>query len=233
MTETLGERIRVRREAEGWSLDDLAKRSGVSKDAIWKIENGQVKSPYSIADIASALGVSVRELRGERSNGKDKHADTIDANARPIRAAIRRVPVYRLLPASHLGGPEDMYTVPHDPDEYRDLPAPSAECMVVQISGTCMEPDWPSGCYVMIDYGRTAGEGLVPRAAYYVQLRGEGEGKATFKRYCGPDGDAEVFDCINKKDYPQKIRITGLFNAGIAVAKVDWMVGKTQTRVTR
>jgi transcriptional regulator with XRE-family HTH domain len=49
----LAERIRLERRARGWSLADLAQRSGVAKAAIHRIENGQA-SPTAVVLIKLA-----------------------------------------------------------------------------------------------------------------------------------------------------------------------------------
>lgn len=54
--------LRGQREARGWSLDTFAAMSGVPKNTIYRIENGQVPNLASAARIAAALGVSVYQL---------------------------------------------------------------------------------------------------------------------------------------------------------------------------
>ena len=49
----LAERIRLERRARGWSLANLAERSGVAKAAIHRIENGQA-SPTAVVLIKLA-----------------------------------------------------------------------------------------------------------------------------------------------------------------------------------
>src|ERR1700679_3755221 len=53
----LAERLKLEREAHGWSLADLAERSGVSRGAISKIERGE-SSP------TAGLLVRLAEARG-------------------------------------------------------------------------------------------------------------------------------------------------------------------------
>ena len=40
-TKSLAKRVHIEREARGWSLADLAKRSGVSRAMISKVERGE------------------------------------------------------------------------------------------------------------------------------------------------------------------------------------------------
>lgn len=64
LMKTLGDRIRFFRNDRGWSLEELSRRAGMSKDALWKIETDQVRQPYTLARIAAALDVPISELRG-------------------------------------------------------------------------------------------------------------------------------------------------------------------------
>jgi transcriptional regulator with XRE-family HTH domain len=60
----LGENVRFRRQGKGWTLSDLAEKSGISKAYISDLENGAAGKPniqYVFA-IANALGVTLDEL---------------------------------------------------------------------------------------------------------------------------------------------------------------------------
>jgi XRE family transcriptional regulator of biofilm formation len=63
----LGEEIRSRRLGKGWSLSDLAERSGVSKAYISDLENGSAGKPnvQYVYAIAVALDVTLDELLGD------------------------------------------------------------------------------------------------------------------------------------------------------------------------
>lgn len=55
---TLGERIKELREQQGLSLAELARRSGLSKGGLWKIENDDCDaSVKSVATICRALNL--------------------------------------------------------------------------------------------------------------------------------------------------------------------------------
>lgn len=83
-----------------------------------------------------------------------------------------------------------------------------------------MKPRYASGAHVVIDFEEVARVGLVPGECYFVQLRGEGNGKNTFKRFVGIEGGKYVFDCVNKK-YGRKLRLDPGFNAGVARGTVN------------
>src|ERR1700753_729895 len=68
--DSLAARIALERETRGWSLADLAERSGVSKAMISKIERGE-SSPTAtvLVRLASAYGLTLSTLlaRAEQS----------------------------------------------------------------------------------------------------------------------------------------------------------------------
>src|SRR5256885_17000403 len=82
LSQRLAQRIRLERDGRGWSLAELAERSGVSKATISKIERAEV-SPTAIVlvRLASAFDLTLAGLmlRAER------HGDRLSrANAQPI-----------------------------------------------------------------------------------------------------------------------------------------------------
>jgi len=59
----LGERLRAEREARGWSLTDLAQRSGVSRAMINKIERAESSPTASLLGrLSGAFGLTLSEL---------------------------------------------------------------------------------------------------------------------------------------------------------------------------
>jgi transcriptional regulator with XRE-family HTH domain len=67
----LARRLRALRDAQGWSLEALAERSGVSRSAISLIENGRSSPTATVLDkLATALGVALASLfEEERTAG--------------------------------------------------------------------------------------------------------------------------------------------------------------------
>lgn len=61
---TLGDRIKECRKAQGWRLEDLAKKARVSKGFLSDLENNQQKNPgiTYLRAIAHALGVDLHYL---------------------------------------------------------------------------------------------------------------------------------------------------------------------------
>jgi transcriptional regulator with XRE-family HTH domain len=73
LDQRIGARIRIEREARGWSLSDLAERSGVSRAMIHKIERGD-SSPTAmlLARLSGAFSLSMSTLmaRAEMQEGR-------------------------------------------------------------------------------------------------------------------------------------------------------------------
>ena len=67
VVEANGDALRRERELRGYSLRDLAERSGVTQDNIWKIEHGKTKRPHgrTLRRLAEAMGIEARELMHE------------------------------------------------------------------------------------------------------------------------------------------------------------------------
>ncbi|MDE2288509.1 MAG: helix-turn-helix domain-containing protein [Burkholderiales bacterium] len=62
-THAIASRIKIEREARGWSLADLAERSGVSKAMISKIERGEASPTATVLGrLSGAFGLSLSML---------------------------------------------------------------------------------------------------------------------------------------------------------------------------
>lgn len=79
LTSRLADRVRLERETRGWSLSDLAQRSGVSRAMISKVERGEA-SPTAIllGKLSGAFGLTLSNLlarietAGERLRRRDE-----------------------------------------------------------------------------------------------------------------------------------------------------------------
>jgi len=72
-------RLRLEREARGWSLTDLAERSGVSRGAISKIERGE-SSPTAglLLRLADAFDLTLAGLLARAEGGADRLSRVAD-----------------------------------------------------------------------------------------------------------------------------------------------------------
>lgn len=75
----LAERLKLEREARGWSLADLAERSGVSRGAISKIERGE-SSPTAglLVRLADAFDLTLAGLLARAEGGADRLSRVAD-----------------------------------------------------------------------------------------------------------------------------------------------------------
>lgn len=73
LDQRIGARIRIERESRGWSLTDLAERSGVSRAMIHKVERGE-SSPTAtlLGRLSGAFRLSISQLiaRAETQEGR-------------------------------------------------------------------------------------------------------------------------------------------------------------------
>jgi transcriptional regulator with XRE-family HTH domain len=86
---TFGERLKRIREKRGWTLRELAERSGVPYETIYRCERGTHQEPrVSVAaHLARALGVSLDVLAGVYD---DNDPDATDGTPQPTRRRTRR-----------------------------------------------------------------------------------------------------------------------------------------------
>ena len=62
-------KLRQLRREHAWSQRDLARKSGVSQDAITRLETGQREAqPRTVRRLATALGVDPRQLMKRNSD---------------------------------------------------------------------------------------------------------------------------------------------------------------------
>jgi transcriptional regulator with XRE-family HTH domain len=63
----IGQRIRLFREQKGWSLNQLAKESGVSKGYLWALEQDEAQNPSvdALGKVAGALEITTSDLLDE------------------------------------------------------------------------------------------------------------------------------------------------------------------------
>jgi transcriptional regulator with XRE-family HTH domain len=73
--QTVGQRIKHRREELGLSLSQLAEKAGVAKSYLWELENDAAKAPRpsgeTLFKLAEALGTTVADLLGRPVHRKN------------------------------------------------------------------------------------------------------------------------------------------------------------------
>jgi transcriptional regulator with XRE-family HTH domain len=74
-TDAVARRIRLEREARGWSLGDLAERSGVSKTMISKVERGEASPTAALLGrLSGAFGLTLSVLLARAEGGASRLA---------------------------------------------------------------------------------------------------------------------------------------------------------------
>src|SRR5256714_4015862 len=92
-TEPLAARIALEREARGWSLADLAARSGVSKAMISKVERGEASPTATLLGrLSGAFGLTLSTLlaRAESAGGRLMRAADQPQWQDPASGYVRR-----------------------------------------------------------------------------------------------------------------------------------------------
>lgn len=65
--ETFGQQVRRLREHQGFTLSELARRSGLSRSYLYQIESGESSPTHEkLEPLANALGVTLADLLGAR-----------------------------------------------------------------------------------------------------------------------------------------------------------------------
>jgi len=139
------ETVRELREALGLSQSALARRIGVTPQAIQQLEDGKVRDPRYIVALAEVLGVPPVALAGKGAAGGA-------GPVYPIRhepLGRKDLPVY----ASAQGGPDGSMVFTYDPIEWRERPSilenvPDAFAMYVV--NDSMEPRYRQGDLLLV-----------------------------------------------------------------------------------
>lgn len=211
--ETLGEKIRRLRSERGWSLAELGRRAGMkSVDGLWKIEQGKVKNPYSLAAIAKALEVSVLDLRADTAevtatNGESVLEGTFHLQGRPADPPAGISPTILMEPPRwdldiRASAWADIPMCRLDYDDPRQRAIVNTNRFRLRILGTCMEPYFHDGQTVEFEIVRVDRDGLVIGECYAVCRT---DGLATFKQLIAKDDDAITLAALNRKEFPTPI----------------------------
>src|SRR5690242_20447124 len=82
---SLAARLRAEREARGWSLSDLASRSGVSRAMISKIERGEASPTAALLGrLSGAFGLTLSTLLARAEGDASGIGRVLRASAQPL-----------------------------------------------------------------------------------------------------------------------------------------------------
>ena len=120
LEQRIGARVRIERESRGWSLTELAERSGVSRAMVHRIERGE-SSPTAtlLARLSGAFSLSMSALiaRAEMQEGRLLRREEQPVWTDPQSGYVRR----HVSPRSDL--PLDLVRVELPPDTEIPMPA--------------------------------------------------------------------------------------------------------------
>jgi len=91
LLDILAQNIKIRRNNKGWSLEDLAEKTGVSRNSINEIElANNFARPKTLVKLAKALDTEVYELLKPEHIYPDKAADILIKFGEEVKEAIEK-----------------------------------------------------------------------------------------------------------------------------------------------
>lgn len=163
---SLGSQVKKYRTQLGWTLDELASRSGVGRGTIGALENrGSNKSEFA-GKLAKAFGLTLEQLTDESRNWLDeKSRDRVDFRIdEPSAEYVGKAPKEMLMPVSGLAklGTNGWYEeiTAAGAEGYVEASSPDPEAYVLRVTGDSMFPAIRNGWYVVVEPSRqpSAGE---------------------------------------------------------------------------
>lgn len=134
----LSQTIRSIRQAQGMTVEQLAKKSGFSKGFISQVENfRQTPSLKALVRIADALGVSLSTLFTEPENGVPEYTfGQLDNGVEVERSDSEMYNIrYLALAYSQIGRRMDPFVIEYRPGEARDFLLHDTEEFFVLLEG--------------------------------------------------------------------------------------------------
>lgn len=196
----LGKNVKALRDARGWKLRDLSKRSGVPVGTIGALEvRDSVRSEYA-AQLAKAFEIPLEELLAADQSGviaqdykqnnalaqsdQDPKAINSISNISAARAYSGEVPVINWVQA----GAWQEVAEAVEPERYLPIfRGHSSNSYALRVRGDSMTAahgkSYPDGCYIIVDPAKVA-----PTNGDRVVARLKGVAEATFKVFKNEDG---------------------------------------------
>jgi len=189
---TIAERLKLAREEQNLTQEEVAARAGVAQGTIANIESSHRKSPRELMAIASAVKVNPEWLK----SGKGPKAASESGNVVPAPIGGIRIPVINYVQAGMWSGVIDG-SQHGDADDWLTTDQQfSRSAFALEIKGDSMLPKFEPGDRVIID------PDVAPLPGDFVVAK-NGEEEATFKKYRprGADASGEtVFELVPLND---------------------------------
>lgn len=192
---TVAEVLTILTKREDLSDNDLADRTGVPQPTISRIKSGESRDPRdkTLRPLAKYFGVTVSQLRGDMplSDSQSPHEPSNVAPGPPVRGAV---PLISWVSAGAWRETIDSLE-PGMAEEWIETTAPIRQhTFALKVQGDSMEPDFPSGTYIVVE------PDLDPQPGDFVIARNGDE--ATFKQLT-KDGADWYLKPLNQR-YPIK-----------------------------
>ena len=202
---TLGERVKTKRLEKGWSQQELADKSRLSQTTIADIERGRNQGSSHITNIANALGEDPHWLA---TGHKSRHvaAPVAKYESDVSDNIIRKIPVISWVQAGDYQEAVDNYAPGQSDEIIESAIQVKRHTFALKVRGDSMEPDFPDGCYIIVEPDMEAQPG-----DFVIAKNGDQE--ATFKQLV-KDGSDWYLKPINPR-YPLKPISTGSVICGV------------------
>lgn len=163
--QTIGERIRTRRNELKLTQGELAKQVGIKQQSLQAIETGKTKQPKNLFEISQVLGVSVEWL----ANGVEfkNESNFIELRLKPTEwkslnneGEFVEVPVFNLSVATSSNrftkeAEQELYTLPFRANTLQQQGISIKDLRVLKVTGDSMEPKFSDGDVVSINLSDT------------------------------------------------------------------------------
>lgn len=149
---TVAEVLTILTKREDLSDNDLADRTGVPQPTISRIKSGESRDPRdkTLRPLAKYFGVTVSQLRGDMplSDSQSPHEPSNVAPGPPVRGAV---PLISWVSAGAWRETIDSLETGMA-EEWIETTAPVRQhTFALKVQGDSMEPDFPSGTYIVVE----------------------------------------------------------------------------------
>lgn len=202
---TMGERIKLAREALGITGAELARRCGVTRSAVWQWENGNTQNLKNEILYLAAAALEVRAEWLVTGKGVKKAAPKTAedhpqyfSNVEPGPILNRRVPLVSWVMAGNWCGVHDPFPAGVGEDMIDCMASVGPNAYALRVRGDSMVTSegkgFPDGCIIIVD------PDAAPNNGAFVIVRIESSAEATFKQLV-TDGGKQYLKPLNQR-YP-------------------------------
>ena len=159
----MGDTIREWREREGLSQPQLARKLGISQQAVQQLEAGKTQQPRYLVKLAKLIGCDPSALQDGKIKilREQRHNDDTVVEEKYFNREYREVPVYDVRAAAGDGARVDEENIKHKVVFRRDwlrgvTGAPLDKLAVLEANGDSMVPTISDGDHLLVDMTQSA-----------------------------------------------------------------------------